>query len=225
MLFRSGHKTEMVKHNQAVPNAHFHKDWKTRVKTWFNQPARKQRRRAARAAKAARVFPRPASGPLRPEVRCPTVRYQLRVRAGRGFTEAELKAAGIAMKFAPTIGISVDHRRKNRSEEAFQTNVQRLKEYNSKLTLFPRSKRCPAKKLGKDTPYSELKNAVQATGDLIPFTKASKEVVFRKIEEAETKRSAYQTLRRARGQARGVGRAGKAKTEKDAKPAAKPAAK
>lgn len=210
----------MVKHNQAVPNAHFHKDWKTRVKTWFNQPARKQRRRAARAAKAARVFPRPASGPLRPEVRCPTVRYQLRVRAGRGFTEEELKAAGIAPKYAPTIGIAFDHRRKNRSEAAFQTNVQRLKEYKSRLSIFPLNKRTPADKLRKNTPYSELKNAVQATGDIIPFTKVSKEVVFRKIEEAETKRSAFATLRRARGQARGVGRAGKAKEEKD-KPAAK----
>ena len=27
----------MVKHNNVVPNGHFHKDWENRVKTWFNQ--------------------------------------------------------------------------------------------------------------------------------------------------------------------------------------------
>lgn len=46
--------------------------------------------------------------------------------------------AGIPRKVAPTIGISVDHRRKNRSQESLQANVQRLKEYKSKLIIFPR---------------------------------------------------------------------------------------
>ena len=48
------------------------------------------------------------------------------------------QAAGISRKVAPTIGISVDHRRKNRSAESLQANVQRLKEYKSKLIVFPR---------------------------------------------------------------------------------------
>jgi large subunit ribosomal protein L13e len=26
-----------VRHNNVVPNQHFHKDWQTRVKTWFDQ--------------------------------------------------------------------------------------------------------------------------------------------------------------------------------------------
>jgi large subunit ribosomal protein L13e len=34
----------MVKHNNVIPNGHF-KGWQNYVKTWFNQPARKQRRR------------------------------------------------------------------------------------------------------------------------------------------------------------------------------------
>ena len=38
-----------------VPNAHFHKDWQRYVKCWFNQPARKIRRRAARVEKAKQV--------------------------------------------------------------------------------------------------------------------------------------------------------------------------
>ena len=39
------------KRNNILANAHFHKDWKRRVKTWFNQPARKARRSASRVAK------------------------------------------------------------------------------------------------------------------------------------------------------------------------------
>lgn len=48
------------------------------------------------------------------------------------------QAAGIPRKLAPTIGISVDHRRRNRSLEGFQTNVLRLKTYKQKLVVFPR---------------------------------------------------------------------------------------
>ena len=42
-----------MKGNQVIPNAHFHKDWQNRVKTWFNQPARKLRRRQQRQKKAS----------------------------------------------------------------------------------------------------------------------------------------------------------------------------
>ena len=84
-----------AKRNQMVPNAHFHKDWDRYVKTWFNQPARKERRRKARAAKSARVAPRPVKT-LRPIVRCPTYKYNIKDRQGRGFTLEELKAAGVS---------------------------------------------------------------------------------------------------------------------------------
>uniref|UniRef100_A0A8W4F6P7 Large ribosomal subunit protein eL13 n=1 Tax=Sus scrofa TaxID=9823 RepID=A0A8W4F6P7_PIG len=77
--------------NGMILKPHFHKDWQRRVATWFNQPARKIRRRKARQAKARRIAPRPASGPLRPVVRCPTVRYHTKVRAGRGFSLEELR--------------------------------------------------------------------------------------------------------------------------------------
>ena len=52
-----------------------------------------------------------------------------------------LQAAGIPKKLAPTIGISVDHRRKNKSLEGLQANVQRLKTYKAKLVIFPRRAR------------------------------------------------------------------------------------
>ena len=79
-----------IKHNQQLPNNHFHKDWQRRVRVHFDQPGRKSRRRAARLSKAAAVAPRPTDR-LRPVVRCPTIKYNRRVRAGRGFTLAELK--------------------------------------------------------------------------------------------------------------------------------------
>ncbi|KAF4014821.1 hypothetical protein G4228_006416 [Cervus hanglu yarkandensis] len=51
--------------NGMILKPHFHKDWQRRVATWFNQPARKIRRRKARQAKARRIAPRPAwPGPL-----------------------------------------------------------------------------------------------------------------------------------------------------------------
>lgn len=56
--------------NGMILKPHFHKDWQQRVDTWFNQPSRKIRRRKARQAEALRIAPRPASGPLRPIVRC-----------------------------------------------------------------------------------------------------------------------------------------------------------
>lgn len=56
-----------------------------------------------------------------------------------------LQAAGIHKKTARTIGIAVDPRRRNRSTESLQANVQRLKEYRSKLILFPRKASAPKK--------------------------------------------------------------------------------
>ncbi|KAG2699151.1 hypothetical protein I3843_07G178600 [Carya illinoinensis] len=81
----------MVKHNNVIPNGHFKKQWQNSVKTWFNQPARKHRRRIARQKKAVKIFPRPTSGPLRPIVHGQTLKYNMKVRAGRGFSLEELK--------------------------------------------------------------------------------------------------------------------------------------
>merc|ERR1712210_353979 len=71
----SDQKAMVGKRNNILANAHFHKDWKRRVRTWFNQPARKERRQTARKDKAAAIAPRPAGGALRPVVRCQTARH------------------------------------------------------------------------------------------------------------------------------------------------------
>merc|ERR1712241_1267306 len=132
------------KHNNVIQNAHFKKDWQNRVKTWFDQPARKIRRANNRKAKAAKVAPRPTAT-LKPIVRCPTIKYNKKQRLGRGFTLEEIKAAGLNKNFARTIGIAIDYRRRNKSVESLQKNVQRLKEYRSKLILFPKKLSKPPK--------------------------------------------------------------------------------
>ncbi|KAJ0970078.1 hypothetical protein J5N97_022955 [Dioscorea zingiberensis] len=181
----------MVKHNNVVPNGHFKKHWQNFVKTWFNQPARKTRRRIARQKKAVKIFPRPTAGPLRPIVQCQTLKYNMKPRAGRGFTLEELKAAGIPKKLAPTIGIAVDHRRKNRSLEGLQANVQRLKTYKAKLVIFPRSK---IFKSGDSSP-EELATATQVQGTYMPIVREQPSVELVKITDEMKSFSAYGKLR------------------------------
>jgi len=197
----------MGKGNNMIPNAHFHKWWQRHVRTWFNQPARKHRRRVNRIKKAKAVFPRPAAGALRPVIRCPSIRYHTKQRLGRGFTLEELKAAGLTAGFAQTIGIAVDRRRRNKSVESQQENVQRLKEYRSKLILFPVHENRKLRK-GEAT-EEERKVATQQKGPVLPLKKAVPEIEYRKITDEERKFNAVHTLRRARADARLVGKRAK----------------
>lgn len=199
----------MGKGNNAIPGEHFHKDWQRYARTWFNQPARKARRHLKRVKKARAIMPRPVGGALRPIVRCPTFKYNTRVRTGRGFTIDELKAAGINKRVARTLGIAVDFRRRNKAVESLQLNVQRLKEYRAKLILFP-------KKLGKpkkgDSTEEELKLATQLKGKVMPVSVMPKREKARAISGDERKYSAFVALRQARAHKRLAGaRAKKAK--------------
>jgi hypothetical protein len=94
-------KAKMVKHNNSklisllrkfwkcpwfhpcvvIPNQHFHKKWARRVKTWLDQPIQKKIRRERRKAKAAKLAPRPAAGPLKPLVHCPTQKVILSAKS------------------------------------------------------------------------------------------------------------------------------------------------
>ncbi|CAB3364265.1 large ribosomal subunit protein eL13 [Cloeon dipterum] len=196
------------KRNNMIPNGHFHKDWQRFVKTWFNQPARKFRRHQTRVKKARAIAPRPAAGPLRPIVRCPSQRYHTKVRAGRGFTLDEIKSAGLNKGFARSIGIAVDHRRRNKSVESLQTNVQRLKEYRSKLILFPvHANKKPRK---GDATEEERKVAVQLQDkQVMPIKQTTIKYKARAITGAEKKFSAYHALRKARADAKLVGKRAK----------------
>ncbi|KAI9022833.1 ribosomal protein L13e [Phycomyces nitens] len=192
----------VLKHNNQLPNQHFRKQWQRRVKTWFDQAGRKKSRRVARVQKAARIAPRPVDGLLRPAVRCPTLRYNMKLRSGRGFTLEELKEAGVRAKEARTIGIAVDHRRRNKSQESLELNVQRLKAFKAKLIVFPRKSGSPKK---GDSEAAEIASAVQFRGAILPVKQVAAAPEARAITADEKKQNAYMKLRYARSEARTLG--------------------
>ncbi|EOD46282.1 Ribosomal protein L13e [Neofusicoccum parvum] len=210
-----------IKHNQQIPHNHFRKDWQRYVRVHFDQAGKKKSRRNARQAKAAAIAPRPVDK-LRPVVRCPTTKYNRRVRAGRGFSLAELKAAGIPRKLAPTIGISVDPRRQNLSEEGLKANVERLQEFRKRLIVFPRRTGTKSAKKG-DASAEEVKAVksgenVKSVASSFPIAKEAG-VTEGAISAFPATENAFRTLRVARSDARLVG-----VREKRAKAAAEAAA-
>ncbi len=60
----------------------------------------------------------------------------------------------MGINFARSIGIAVDHRRKNRCQESLEVNKKRLLAYVSKLVLFKRGK-AEKKGLVNDTKDAE----------------------------------------------------------------------
>ncbi|CAM0141800.1 60S ribosomal protein L13 [Umbelopsis sp. WA50703] len=206
----------VLKHNNQLPNQHFRKDWQRRVKTWFDQPGRKKSRRIARIQKAARIAPRPVDGLLRPAVRCPTIKYNTKLRAGRGFTLEELKEAGISRKQALTIGVSVDHRRRNKSQESLELNVQRLKAYQAKLIVFPRKAGKP-----KAGDAADVQGATQLKGAVLPIEQVAAGEEARAIKPEEKELNAFKKLRYARSAARTLGAREKRARDKAEEEAAK----
>ncbi|PPQ87039.1 hypothetical protein CVT25_000016 [Psilocybe cyanescens] len=202
-------------HNNVLPANHFRKDWQRRVRTWFDQPGRKLRRRTARKTKAATLGVRPLTL-LRPAVRAQTVRYNRKVREGRGFTLGELKEAGIGRKEARGVGIVVDHRRRNLSEEGKKVNVERLQAYKARLIVFPRKAGKP--KQG-DSSAEDLKATTTRAPIALPALTPAE--APRKITAKEKEFQAFRTLRVARANQRHEGarktRAAKAEEEEAAK--------
>lgn len=124
------------------------------------------------------------------------------------------QAAGIPRLYAPTIGIAVDARRQNLSEESLAANVERLKAYTSRLILFPKKSNKPKK---GDSSKEELKAAAEGiarTGAAFPIAGVDKTVTevkksdlpaaieggaFRKLrDERANKRNAGQRAKRAK---------------------------
>ncbi|GAA5991250.1 hypothetical protein JCM10908_003220 [Rhodotorula pacifica] len=183
--------------NNVLHRNHFRKDWQSRVKTWFDQPGKKHSRRVARQAKAAKAGLRPVEL-LRPAVRAPTVRYNRKLRAGRGFTKAELKQAGLRAKEALSLGVPVDHRRRNRSEEGLKLNVERLEAYKARLVVLPKRKATAEQK--EQQGVSHLAKAFP-----IPSGTGEQEKPREITAEEKQQGSAYEQLRKARSDARLVG--------------------
>merc|ERR1712039_1043550 len=122
----------------------------------------------------------------------------MKLRLGKGFTFDELREAKIPVKKAMTIGIAVDHRRRNRCAESLQVNVDRLKLYMSKLLVFPRKSGKKGVKKG-DTPKSELQNVAQNTlKEIIPVERPALRIKARAITAEEKETSAYKKMKKAR---------------------------
>lgn len=193
----------MVKGNNAIPKVHQRKHWtpgssqKGNYKTFLSQPKKAESRRRLRLQKAKKIFPRPLKQ-LKPAVACPTVRYNMRKRLGRGFTPAEIKAAGSTPRFVATVGVSVDARRKNISQQSLDLNAQRLKAYLAKLILFPIS----AKKPAQGDATAEQQKAVKQDRSRFgksaahPSTIKAAAAPARKVSKAETEKSAYKFLKK-----------------------------
>jgi large subunit ribosomal protein L13e len=143
------------------------------------------------------------------------------------------------VKYAPTIGIAVDHRRKNRSEESLQENAKRLKAYKAKLVVFPRrstkpkvrataragargphAHRAAIRAQSGDSPKEELSVVAQLKGKLLPITKTAPKVESVKVTSEMQMAKAYATLRLERMNARLVGIRAKKAAEKEKEEAA-----
>ena len=186
----------MVKHNNVIPNIHCHKKYlessrgPLKVKLALNQASRKKSRRLARAKKAALLAPAPLQK-LRPIVHCQTQKYSAKTRLGKGFTLEELKAVKISPKYARTIGIAVDHRRTNKSNESLELNVGRLKAYLDKLVVF---------KKGQDA-----SGATQLKGTIQPIDHSKPELEMQEVTAELKDFKAFTTMRLARQETKVAG--------------------
>ena len=115
---------------------------------------------------------------------------------------------------APTIGISVDFRRQNLSEESLAANVARLKAYQERLILLPRRSNAP-KKGDTKTDLSKVEKVfnVAAAMPIAPTDIAFKEI-SKGAMPAPIEGGAYRQLRTARSNKRYQGARDKRAREK-----------
>lgn len=121
------------------------------------------------------------------------------------------------------IGISVDHRRKNRSEEGFKANVDRLKLYKSKLVIYPRKPSSKRTKAG-DADKKEIE-AVEAGEQnklktVLPVKQPATRIKARKITKEEKEATVTAVLRKALTDHKRAGARAKAAADKAEKGAA-----
>jgi large subunit ribosomal protein L13e len=188
----------MVKHNNVLQSSHLRKHWQRRVKCFFNKSAHKTIRANKRAEKAKAAFPRPISK-LRPLVHGQTRKYAGKVKFGRGFTLEELKLAKLTPAFAQTVGISVDHRRHNKSADMQDSNVKRLTDYKAKLILFPRHEGKVKKGEINDSTAEKVKSAAQnTTSGVFALPHVTKRCKIEPLTKEMKAAKIYQKLRQAR---------------------------
>ena len=112
-------------------------------------------------------------------------------------------------KLARSIGIAVDPRRQNLSEEGLKLNVERLQEFKKRLILFPRRAGKHTKadaepehvkhaKSGGSKDISRALNFAMPIENKIAFEEV-------KLKDVEGEEGAYRKLRIARSDARYIG--------------------
>ena len=104
-------------------------------------------------------------------MRCTSRKYNRRTRLGRGFTKAELKAAGVSVDRARAVGIAVDGRRKQHSEESLDRNVARVKAFVAGMVVFPLRK---GRAKNGDSSAADLVRASQHEGRIMPVVTKAK---------------------------------------------------
>jgi large subunit ribosomal protein L13e len=182
-----------------LPNVHLGKDWQEKVKTWFNQPGRKRRRRVHRARRQKLLAPNPTHL-LRPIVRGQTNKYNTKRRLGRGFTKKELESAGIkGLSYARSIGIAIDLRRKDTCSETLNVNTERIKNYISRIILYPRKKNDKKPQVKEatqeqlNTPEAKEQNKSKV---VIEFPKEEPGYEFANVTKEMTDKNIYQLQRK-----------------------------
>lgn len=135
--------------------------------------------------------------------RWPTATNGSRKSTKRILSDMNLQAAGIPKKVAPTIGISVDTRRANLSEEGLAANVARLKEYKARLIVFPRKTGKPKSGDSKDVDLSKV-DTVKLVNNTLPIVPVSEGITEIKKSDmpAAIEGGAYRKLRNVRSEKR-----------------------
>ncbi len=137
---------------------------------------------------------------MRPAVRGQTNRYNGKIKLGRGFTVRELQEAGVkGVAFARSIGIAVDARRKDTSNETLKLNANRIKEYLNRLVLYPRKGKYDKKPVVAEAKQEQLAGPdakFQNTHPLVlPLPQPEQGYTWSKLTPELKNTSAYKTLR------------------------------
>ena len=169
------------------------------MNTQFNQPEHKRRRSVQRGRSQKLLAPNPTHL-LRLIVRGQTNKYNTKRRLGRGFTKKELESAGIkGLSYARSIGIAIDLRRKDTCSETLNVNTERIKNYISRIILYPRKKNDKKPQVKEatqeqlNTPEAKEQNKSKV---VIEFPKEEPGYEFANVTKEMTDKNIYQLQRK-----------------------------
>lgn len=113
----------------------------------------------------------------------------MKLRAGRGFSIAEIEKAGLNISKARKIGIAVDTRRINKSQESIDRNVARLQKYIKRVEVLGKDvKRNKLESVILDKEFANIENKPKIEiGNVADFTK-DKVNVYKALHELRVER-------------------------------------